>query len=118
MKLVRQPSGSNLCGQACVAMVCDIELEEAIELVGSRGKTVTKQLKEALTSQGVKTSERRVLGFPEEGSALLFWKSGNDLRHWTVWHKNKHYDPNAGVFRDTPRYLLNARVTSHLKIYG
>jgi hypothetical protein len=52
---------------------------------------------------------------PKEGTALLFWRS-TEGAHWTVWHKNKHYDPAAGVFRKVPNHLSEARVTSHLPI--
>lgn len=45
MNLIRQPVGTNLCGQACVATVCNITLDEAIVLVQTRGGTKTKHLK-------------------------------------------------------------------------
>ena len=32
MKLVTQPEGTRLCGQCCVAMLCDIDLEAASKL--------------------------------------------------------------------------------------
>jgi len=115
MKLVRQPEGSNLCGQACVATICNISLEDAIILVRTKGKTKTKHLKCALHEMNIKHGERRFPGMPKEGSALLYWQSDSGA-HWTVWHRKKHYDPSAGVFRKVPKHLREARVTSHLPI--
>lgn len=112
MKFVKQPAESNLCGQACVAMVCGVTLEEAIMLVRTKGATTTKHLKRALHAMSIKHGEKRVRGFPKEGSALLFFRS-DEGNHWVVWHKKKYYDPTAGVFRKVPIHLSNARVTSH-----
>ena len=117
MRLVKQPEGSKLCGQACVAMLCSITLEEAIEAVGSKGATTTKQLKIALEEHDVACGKRRVRGMPDKTeTALLFWRNDEDGRHWMVWHKGKYYDPIAGVFRKVPNWLSNSRVTSHLKV--
>lgn len=117
MKLVKQPKDSNLCGQACVAMLCGLTLEQAILLVGTRGKTHTKPLKKALRAFGVHCGDRRVRGMPnKDETALLFWKGGGTKGHWMVWHKGKYYDPVAGVFRRVPRWLSESRVTSHLKV--
>lgn len=115
MKLIRQPVGTNQCGQACVATVCGITLDEAIMLSRTKGRTKTKHLKQALHAQSVKHGERRLPGMPKEGSALLYWTSDKGC-HWTVWHKKKHYDPIAGVFRKIPNHLSEARVISHLPI--
>ena len=115
MKLVRQPTDSKLCGQACVATICNISLEEAIMLVRKQGATRTRDLKRCLHAMGVPHGSRRIRGMPKEGSALLFW-TGDTGCHWTVWHNQKHYDPAAGVFRKTPKHLECAKVTSHLPI--
>ena len=72
-------------------------------------------MKVALRHFGIETGDRRVRGMAPDGTtALLFWQSRVGA-HWTVWHKNKYYDPAAGVFRKVPNHLAGARVTSHLK---
>ena len=121
IRIIRQHPATNTCGQACVAMVCGITLEEACMLTRTKGKTTTAHLKRALHAMGVEHDERRTLGHPpKDTTALLYWRSNvlTSRTHWTVWHKNKHYDPLCGVFRKTPEWLrLNARVTSHLRVY-
>lgn len=119
MNLVRQPIDSNLCGQACVATVTGVDLEDAITAVGTRGKTNTAKLKKGLHRLGVRCDARRTRGFPPKTvTAFLYWKS-DDHAHWMVWHKGKYYDPAAGVFRKPPQHTIDggARVTSYLKVY-
>ena len=48
MEHVQQPRKSNLCGQACIAMLSGLPLDEAIKIVGKRGKTRTKDLVAAI----------------------------------------------------------------------
>ncbi len=115
MKLVRQPGGSSLCGQACIATICKVSLDEACKLAGTKGCTTTKQLIQALTQMGMCTAPRLKRGMPESGLAILKvthrWRS-----HWVIWKNGKFYDPAAGVFRGLPSYLQNSKVTSHLRI--
>lgn len=115
MKLIRQPSGSNLCGQACCATICGITLDEACMLARTKGQTTTKHLKRILRAMSIDHGERRIRGFPSCETALLFWRSDKGA-HWMVWHKNKYYCPVAGVFRKPPKHVEGARVTSYLSI--
>jgi len=48
MELVRQPFASNQCGQACVATICGITLEESLMIFRCKGQTRTKQVIAAL----------------------------------------------------------------------
>jgi len=56
--LVYQPQGSNLCGQACIATVLGITLDEACDLVGKRGYTSTRHIREALAKRGFNLGDR------------------------------------------------------------
>jgi len=118
MKLVRQPKGSSLCGQACIATLCNISLDEATMLVRKSGQTNTKHLKRALHAMSVEHDERRTLGAPSHNeTALLYFQSKDRAAaHWVVWHKRKYYDPVAGVHRKLPWHLRDADLTSHLKV--
>jgi len=116
MKLVRQPNGSNLCGQACCATICGITLDKACKDAGTVGKTFTRDLKHVLHTNGLATAPRRVRSWPKKDeTALLFFQSEDRKEaHWVVWHKGKFYDPAAGVFRRVPGHLADADMTSHL----
>jgi len=59
MKLVRQPEGSSLCGQACVATIAGVSLEESIRAFdGTRGGTRTKQVINALRKFGIACGDK------------------------------------------------------------
>lgn len=120
MNLVRQPTASNLCGQACVATLCAITLDEAIAIVGTKGKTRPKQIVAALKAKGLHPFVGMTLmskrGFihPEETHLCKF--KGDRGSHWVIRHNGKWYDPAAGVFREVPRYLATAKLTSYLVV--
>lgn len=116
--LVRQPPGSNLCGQACIATLCNVSLEQACNLAGTYGQTNTAHLKRVLRACSFPHGDRRVLGFPPDHvTALMFWRSADNREaHWMLWYNRKYYDPIAGVFRHPPRHVANSRVTSYLVV--
>ena len=116
MRLERQPAGSNQCGQACVATICDITLDGACMLTRTEGRTSTKQLIQALTHMGMCPAQKLKRGMPESGLAMLKFTHPDGKPHWVVWENGKYYDPAAGVFRKVPNYLRMSRVTSHLRV--
>ncbi len=106
MKLINQPEPSNSCGQACVAMVANITLDESIKLFKSKGCTGTKQVAEVLNKLGFECKNiltRITKGFilPNDG-IYLFKLTWNDKKrsHWAIWNgkENCWYDP-ARKFR-------------------
>lgn len=50
---IPQPPGSNLCGQACVAMLAGVTLAESIQVFGTEGRTSWKQVRGALRHFGI-----------------------------------------------------------------
>lgn len=114
MKLVKQPTGSNQCGQACVATISGLSLEESLMIFRRKGQTCTKHVVSALRQMGITCGDKLIRGFPKGCSAILKFTHPSGKSHWVVWHKNKYYDPVAGVFRKVPRWLEPSRVTSHL----
>lgn len=122
MKLVKQPPNSNLCGQACVATIAGISLDEAVSLFGKKGKTRTGDVRDALIKRGFdpcrcatrmcKSSDwiRRLW---DSATLIVKFKQGKS-GHWVVRHKGKFYDPAAGVFRELPKYLESSKPTSFL----
>jgi hypothetical protein len=119
MKLVRQPPGSNLCGQACIATLLGISLDEAVMLARVEGQTRTKDLTVALSAFRVPHAPRWTPGPPErDDTALLYFQSKDrEAAHWVVWHRGKYYDPISGVFRKLPRHLEDSDLSYHLKVY-
>lgn len=117
MKLVRQPIPSSLCGQACVATLAGITLEEAIMVFRSKGCTSRKKVAQALLQLGIRSTNKLKRGFPECKTAIMKYTHPDGGSHWVIWHKKKYYDPVAGTFCREPKYLSDSRVTSHMEIY-
>lgn len=121
IRLVRQPNGSSLCGQACVAMVANITLEESIRRFGSRGGTYTRQLVEVLRDLGIETEDRltRVTKSVRPADPSIVKISGDaDWRktrwtHWTVYHGGRFYDPSWGIVDGYPKDI---KMLSFLKV--
>ncbi len=124
MQLVRQPEGSNLCGQACVAMIAGITLQAARDLiyVDEDGGTHTKHLIKALRASGVecddklkRVSRKRPM-LPARCIVAIHGpvcKSYKRTRwHWMVSWDGVIYDPD-GCW---PELYKDWRVTSYLEI--
>jgi hypothetical protein len=99
MKLVQQPEGSNLCGQAVVAMLLNLSLEEACELMGKRGKTTSKDLVQALCKGGVGVGQKRIplRGNPPPLFSIVFarYSQGGNVGHWMLFWNGRLLDPSA-----------------------
>jgi hypothetical protein len=102
MKLVRQPKGSNLCGQAVVAMLTGVTLDEAVKSMHTRGTTRTRQLIDALSGTGIVPSERLHRFHLAHATLLrnailkMHWK-GRYKSHWVLLCDDQIFDPEYGV---------------------
>lgn len=118
MKLVRQPEDSCLCGQACVATIAGVSLEESIRAFGGkRGKTRTKEVAKALHDLGVTSGDSLTRISKNEGKpncciVKLHFKNTENT-HWTVYYNGLFYDPALGILKD---YSEGTRQTSFLPI--
>lgn len=99
MKLIKQPENSNLCGQACVAMLLGISLEESIELIGKKGKTSLKHLKPAISSKYIVKDRERTTSMPIYSRVALlsikfdYSKVIKPYTHWVVKSGVYIFDP-------------------------
>lgn len=116
MKFVEQTYMT--CGQACVAMIAGISLKKAIEVVGKKGGTTTKDLVKALRKLGFKCGDR--LKFDEPVFLAIvkekFAKHEHEWDwhwHWVVYYNGNYYDPGRGV---NPKLPKGRRYSSCLEI--
>lgn len=117
MRLIRQPEGTALCGQCCVAMAAGVSLERAIEAVGHRKQrgTTTGELVRALRFFGVECADclRRVsrskpIG-PRRGLVVI---KRDDAEHWMLTWDGEIKDPGDRW----PEAYANWKITSYLEI--
>lgn len=107
---IQQPKESHLCGQACVAMVARVSLEEAIQVMGTRGRTRPKQLAVALRHYGFRAKGKLVRVhkgttieqlqasvYTRTSIVRFYYPWGGDLddwrSHWTLLYSGQIYDP-------------------------
>lgn len=126
MRLVRQPDGSSLCGQCCVAMAAGVSLDRAIEVVGHEklAGTTTRDVVNALRHLGVpcadklKRVSRSKPHLPKRGIIVIHRPKSEYIRtdrwHWMLTWDGTMYDP-GGAWPD--RYK-DWRITSFLDIYS
>jgi len=123
MRHIQQPEGSNLCGQAVVAMLGNMTIDEAIELLGTKGRTTTKVIVEAVRALGFKCGDRlkrfsKYRGIPE----FCIINVGFDKprgSHWVIWDGKDQlfYDPSFAYPVDAEIYMdYGGRITSCLEI--
>lgn len=97
----QQPENTNLCGQCCVAMILGCSLEEAIKLVGTRGTTRVKHLRESLEVQGFVVGDRiNAKKYDLQPGrmylARVHWFKGGNRTHWVVVNDQVIVDPAYG----------------------
>lgn len=117
MIMVRQPINSNQCGQACVTNIAYISLDEAVELVGKKGLTNTKDIRLALSKKGIHLDvrvpyKRMVYGVPY--IARVRWP--NTKTHWVyIDTEGNVLDPAFGLNPQDNIWPEGTRITS---LYG
>lgn len=96
MKLIKQPKGSSLCGQCCLAMILQISLEEAIQLIGHKNETKEWELLKHLPDINEVYS---FIGEPTKQHKKLYLlqlhknPKNSKQRHWTISSINGILDP-------------------------
>lgn len=105
MDIIYQPVRSNLCGQACVAMILNIPIEEAVKLVGKRGLTNTKHIRKALAKHKLVMSTWQRPNKKRENRLYMarIRTKGQWRSHWIVLDRDGTiYDPVFGVGMPMP----------------
>lgn len=110
---IRQPKGSSLCGQSCLAMILGVSLERAIELIGHASKRGSNfnEHRRVLTEQGYKLGEntkvdnRKKHDLPDLCYVRIAF-GNRRTGHAVVHYKGKFYDPGKQVF-DSKEEMLS-----------
>ncbi len=111
----KQPT-DYLCGQACVAMLADVTVEEVVSVMENDKGTGKKDIEKALNYYGIRqaktmTKADRTSVLPKACILkVLLPKYG----HWVLYYDGKYYDPEFGV---TEELYPKARIQSYLEIF-
>jgi hypothetical protein len=116
LKWMKQPEGSNLCGQIAVTVLANIPLDDAIKLVGKKGCTTTKRIAKALRKVGFQCTDRLCRKpRPELGLGKLTYPK-KQKGHWVVIQGDKIYDGIYGKPDGTVYWKPGWKLTSYLPL--
>jgi len=92
------------CGQAVLAMVTGIDVEEVCRRLGNDRETDLREMKSFFRENGVSISDRRVQVSDKAELPELCLLSLETPRcwHWSLYHSGVFYDPEHGVMDDFP----------------
>ena len=104
------------CGQAVLAMLTGVCVQEIISEVGTSRETKLKDMFSCLERHGIKYSPQRVA--VEDKNQLpeicILSLETPKCWHWSLYAREKFYDPEYGVLEDFPpskrRYYFKIEV--------
>lgn len=117
MRLIKQPTFET-CGQACIAMIAEKDINDVIKDMKTSGPTSIGQLMEILDAYGIRHAERNTRVSkknpePYKYSILTVHADGG-YTHWSLLYDGKYYDPEFGIIEGE---YTHGKITSFLAIY-
>ena len=112
---IHQPT-EYLCGQACVAMIAGVSVDEVIRVMDNDQATGKKDIERALDYYGIKqakTMTRADNSTPLPPVCILKVLLPR-YSHWVLYCHGKYYDPEFGL---TDELYGKARVQSYLQLF-
>ena len=103
MNYIHEPTPLQ-CGQAVLAMICDKDVHEIINLLNNDRETDLKDMFFTLQYYGIPFSKKRVSANSKQelpDSCILSLETPR-CWHWSLYHKGTFYDPEHGVMEDFP----------------
>lgn len=112
---IKQPT-DYLCGQACVAMLAGVTVEEVVSVMNNDKGTGKKDIEKALNHYGIR--QAKTMTKADNASVLpkacilkvLLPRYG----HWVLYYDGTYYDPEFGVMA---ALYPKARLQSYLEIF-
>ena len=93
------------CGQAVLAMLAGVSVDEIISLVKTDRETDLKQMFNSLDHYGIKYNRTRLLANTKEDLPEIALLSLETPRcwHWSLYFGGTFYDPEHGIMDDFPK---------------
>jgi hypothetical protein len=116
ISLVMEPINT-ACGQACIAMLANVSIDEVFNTMKTKGPTSGKMLIDALYHYKIRHHERFI---SYKNSPVLPELCIVDVKmpgygHWIVYHKGVFYDPEFGQLSACHK---DGRISHYLEIYS
>ena len=92
------------CGQAVLAMVTGLTVEQVCSELGNDRETNLRDMKSFLRRHGVWVAEERIQVMRKEELPAFCLLSLETPRcwHWSLYREGEFYDPEHGVMEDFP----------------
>ena len=112
---IKQPT-DYLCGQACVAMLADVTVEEVVSVMKNDKGTGKKDIEKTLNYYGI--NQAKTMTKADNNSVLpkvcILKVLLPKYAHWILYYDGKYYDPEFGL---TDELQKKARIQSYLEIF-
>ncbi len=112
---IKQPT-EYLCGQACVAMLAGVTVEEVVSVMKNDKGTGKKDIEAALNHYGIK--QAKTMTKADNASVLpkacILKVLLPKYAHWILYYDGRYYDPEFGL---TDTLYQKARIQSYLEIF-
>ena len=104
IKYIHEPTDLQ-CGQAVIAMLCDVTVEDVIKTVGTDRETDLKQMFKALEYYKIKYNTTRIAVNSKKELPNIAILSLETPRcwHWSLYFNGTFYDPEHGIMDDFPK---------------
>lgn len=115
IKYIKQPT-EYLCGQACVAMLADVTVEEVVSVMKNDKGTGKKDIEKALNYYGIGQAKTmtKADNFTVLPKVCILKVLLPKYSHWVLYYNGKYYDPEFGLMEEL---YHKARIQSYLEIF-
>lgn len=115
--MIKQPEKSSLCGQCCLGTILNISLDEAINLIGHKHGTRTKELIKHFKTDGNRLKRM----FLADYSLCKVHYNTTKETHWVIYKDGNIYDPLVGDWLRHAQWMgkfaeHRPRITSSIEI--
>ena len=112
---IKQPI-EYLCGQACVAMIANVSVDEVIQVMNNDKSTGKKDIEKALDHYGIK--QTKTMKKADNGTQLppvcILKVLLPGYSHWILYYHGKYYDPEFGLMDEL---YSKAKIQSYLELF-
>ena len=115
IQYIQQPT-EYLCGQACVAMIANVSVEDVIRAINNDKATGKKDIERALAHYGIR--QARSMTKADNHAPLppvcILKVYLTRYSHWVLYYHGKYYDPEFGL---ADELYSKARIQSYLELF-
>ena len=105
-----------LCGQACVAMLANVSIDEVIQVMNNDKSTGKKDIEKALNHYGI--AQAKTMKKADNSTTLppacILKVLLPGYSHWILYYHGKYYDPEFGLMEEL---YCKAKIQSYLELF-